>query len=69
MNSEPQQVALVTGAGRGIGRAIALALAKTGYHVIVNYINRLDKAQETLDCIKGEGGSAEICRFDVANTG
>jgi 3-oxoacyl-[acyl-carrier protein] reductase len=67
--SEPLhgQVALVTGASRGIGRAIAERLARAGALVAVNYLQRQDAAEETLASIRASGGQAELCRFDVAN--
>jgi 3-oxoacyl-[acyl-carrier protein] reductase len=61
------QVALVTGASRGIGRAIAERLARAGALVAVNYLQRQDAAEETLASIRASGGQAELCRFDVAN--
>jgi 3-oxoacyl-[acyl-carrier protein] reductase len=67
--SEPLsgQVALVTGASRGIGRAIAERLARAGVVVAVNYLQRQDAAEETLAGIRAGGGQAELYRFDVAN--
>jgi len=61
------KIALVTGAGRGIGRAIAVRLAKSGATVIVNYNGSADKAEETVEMIKAEGGSAEACKCDVSD--
>jgi 3-oxoacyl-[acyl-carrier protein] reductase len=61
--------ALVTGASRGIGRAVAVALARAGYHVWVNYKSREPDARETLDAIRKAGGSAELKPFDVADAG
>jgi 3-oxoacyl-[acyl-carrier protein] reductase len=67
MKDNAQGIALVTGAGRGIGRAIAVALARTGCHVIINYLSRLESAQETLRLVEEAGGSGELCPFDVAD--
>lgn len=67
MDSAKKKVALVTGASRGIGRAIALALATTGSHVLVNYRSRREEAQETLNRIENQGGTGELCPFDVAD--
>jgi len=64
---EEKQVALVTGASRGIGREIAIAMAASGRHVIVNYRSQQASAEEVVEQIVNEGGTAEICGFDVAN--
>lgn len=62
-----KKVAVVTGAGRGIGRAIAIALAKQGYMVVVNYNGSRGRAEETVEKIKSEGGSAEAYKCNVAS--
>lgn len=67
MHSEQNRVALVTGASRGIGRAIALALAAAGHQVLINYRSRQDEAEQTLAQIKREGGAGELCPFDVTD--
>ena len=61
------KVALVTGAGRGIGRAIAVTLAKNGAFVVVNYNGSKEKAQETVEEIKKAGGDAVIYGCNVAD--
>lgn len=61
------QVAIVTGAARGIGRAIALELARAGAAVIVNYNGSVDKAQDVVKEIETEGGKGEAYRCNVAD--
>ncbi|MCC8176361.1 MAG: 3-oxoacyl-ACP reductase FabG [Bacteroidales bacterium] len=59
--------ALVTGASRGIGRAVAVKLASQGIPVIINYQSNDQAAQETLEEIQTAGGQAELMRYDVAD--
>ena len=61
------QVALVTGGSRGIGRAIALRLAREGAAVAVNYVRQEAAAAETVGAIKAAGGRAFAIGFDVAD--
>ena len=61
------KVAVVTGASRGIGRAIALELARRGAAVVVNYNRAADKAQEVVAAIRAAGGQAEAFQADVAD--
>jgi NAD(P)-dependent dehydrogenase (short-subunit alcohol dehydrogenase family) len=61
-------VALVTGASRGIGRAIALHLGQAGYAVGVNYLQSQAAASEVVDHIKSNGGPALTLQGDVAKT-
>jgi len=63
------RVAIVTGASRGIGRAIALALARGGAAVVVNYTSRADAAAQTVEALKDAGGRALAFRADVADPG
>ena len=60
------RVALVTGAGRGIGRGIALALAGQGAAVVVNDLGSAE-AEETADAIRRDGGHAGASPFDVTD--
>ena len=62
------RVALVTGASRGIGRAIAIALGRRGAKVIINYASKEDAARETAAAVEAAGGQAAIVAFDVANS-
>ena len=59
--------ALITGASRGIGRAIAERLAHEGYTVIINYHSNTAAAEETKAVIEAAGGKAELLPFDVAD--
>lgn len=59
--------ALITGAGRGIGRAIAQRIAKEGYHVLINYRSNHEEAQRTLDAIVAQGGQGTLMPFDVSD--
>jgi 3-oxoacyl-[acyl-carrier protein] reductase len=61
------KVALVTGASRGIGRAIAIALGQRGAKVIINYAARQDAAREAAGAVEAVGGQAAIAGFDVAD--
>jgi len=60
------KVALVTGASRGIGRAVAIALAKAGALVAVNYAGNVKAAEEVQQIITQAGGKAILVRGDVA---
>lgn len=66
MSNPDKEIALVTGAGRGIGRAIAVALADTGRHVLINYRSNEEEAEKTLAQIEKSGGSGELIPFDVS---
>jgi 3-oxoacyl-[acyl-carrier protein] reductase len=68
MNTEPERkVAIVTGASKGIGRAISLELARNGYHIVANYHSDEKGAIETQAMIHQEGGDGDIMQFDVSN--
>lgn len=62
-----EKTALVTGAGRGIGKAIAIALAKEGMNVVVNYNGSADKAEETAAAIRELGVKAKTVKCNVAD--
>jgi 3-oxoacyl-[acyl-carrier protein] reductase len=61
------QVAIVTGASRGIGRAIAVALAAEGAKVVVNYASSASAAEEVVAEIKSKGGEAIAFHADVSH--
>ncbi len=65
-SDEPRRV-LVTGASRGIGRAIAVALARDGFDISLNYQRSKADAEQTLAAITESGGSAHLMPFDVAD--
>jgi 3-oxoacyl-[acyl-carrier protein] reductase len=61
------RVAIVTGASRGIGRAIALELARCGASVVVNYNANAEAASEVVDAIQAQGGQAVAVQADVGD--
>ncbi len=60
------RIAVVTGASRGIGRGIALELAKRGATVVINYNSSPDAANEVVETITSEGGTAQAFQADVS---
>ena len=62
-----KKTALVTGSSRGIGRAIAIALAKDGFEVILHCAGNIAKAEEAKAIIEAEGGAARIVQADLCN--
>jgi 3-oxoacyl-[acyl-carrier protein] reductase len=62
------RIAIVTGASRGIGRAIAIKLASQGAKVVVNYCNSEPAAASVVATIREAGGEALLKRFDVADS-
>lgn len=67
--SNDVKVAIVTGAGKGIGRAIALELSRVGYYVAVNFRTSREAAEETIKLIEKNGGQGEARAFDVTDAG
>jgi 3-oxoacyl-[acyl-carrier protein] reductase len=68
MTALSEQVAIVTGASRGIGRATAIALATTGVKVVVNYAQSSGAAEEVVTEIEKNGGNAIAIKADVSKT-
>ncbi|MEE9913386.1 MAG: 3-oxoacyl-ACP reductase FabG [Deltaproteobacteria bacterium] len=64
---DDKKIAIVTGASRGIGRATAVELARTGCYVVINYNSNEAAARETLTQVEAAGSAGEIRKFDVAN--
>ena len=61
------KVALVTGASKGIGQAICIELAKSGYRIVVNYKSDEKGAINTLEMVRQEGSDGQIMQFDVSD--
>ncbi len=58
---------LITGSSRGIGKAIALNLAKQGYDIVVHCRSRIEEAEEVAQAVRSLGQNARVLQFDVAD--
>ena len=71
MNGQTMRVkgrkALVTGSSRGLGRAIALALADEGADVAVNYVTNGSQAEDVAEAIRAKGRQTVVCQADVSD--
>ena len=64
---QSEKVALVTGASKGIGQAICVELAESGYRIIVNYRSDEKGALDTLEMVRKAGSDGQIMQFDVTD--
>ncbi|MGA7876822.1 MAG: 3-oxoacyl-[acyl-carrier-protein] reductase [Desulfoferrobacter sp.] len=62
-----KRVIVVTGASRGIGRAIALILTEPGYEIVINYRSGEEAAQQTAVEVQAKGGNPHLQRFDISD--
>lgn len=62
-----RKIAIVTGSSRGIGRGIALELAKEGWGIVINYRSNSDAAEETKSLVEEAGGSAQVVQADMSS--
>lgn len=62
------KTAFVTGSARGIGRAIAIRLARDGFRVIIHGAGNIEKAEETKRIIEQSGGKAQTCIYNLCNS-
>jgi 3-oxoacyl-[acyl-carrier protein] reductase len=60
-----QEIAVVTGGSKGIGRAVCVELARNGCYLVVNYMGDKQGAEQTLALVEKQGGRGEICQFDI----
>lgn len=58
---------LITGSSRGIGKAIALEVSKSGYQIVVHYLYRQEEAEAVVETISSSGGKARLLQFDISN--
>jgi 3-oxoacyl-[acyl-carrier protein] reductase len=63
-----KKTVLITGGSRGIGKAVSLEFARSGYFVLINFKSNTDEANKTLAEIEKENGSGELCQFDVSDS-
>jgi 3-oxoacyl-[acyl-carrier protein] reductase len=64
---EKKKIAIITGSGRGIGRGIAVQLARADWTIVINDIGNLEPAKETLGLVQAQGSDGLICMGDVTS--
>ncbi len=67
LNDSTRKTALVTGASRGLGKAIAIKLASCGIRVAINYVNNEQEAQKVAKVIESSGSESMLCQADVSD--
>jgi 3-oxoacyl-[acyl-carrier protein] reductase len=67
MTTRNTRTAIITGSGRGIGRGIAVQLAKANWNIVINDVNNPEPPQETLALVKNEGGDGLIVMADITS--
>jgi 3-oxoacyl-[acyl-carrier protein] reductase len=66
LKTSARPVSLITGAGRGIGRGVALELAKLGHAIVINFAGNIAAAEECLQLVREAGGDGVLVQADVA---
>ena len=67
MHQEPARIVLVTGGSRGIGAEVAQQLASSDTHIVVNYRERVERAESIAQAIRSAGGHASTLRADISD--
>ena len=67
MSEETKRVALITGAGSGVGRACAVRFAELGFNIVVNYLAVVEEAKKTQALVEAAGGEALLAQCDVSH--
>ena len=67
MHQEPARIVLVTGGSRGIGAEVARQLASPDTHIVVNYRERVERAESIAQAIRSAGGHASTLRADISD--
>lgn len=67
MTKIDKKTAIITGSGRGIGRGIAIQLAKAHWNIVINDVNNPEPPNETLELVKAEGSDGVIVMADITS--